>query len=409
MNSLLYKLQLCGYDNKAFLRIVNKTTFGKAVKTARIKRLYAVTIILCFAIVPIFFLPYTVAFANLLLSPVEIAVKKIFLNKASHKLAKFPNLIKIGITGSYGKTTVKNILAQILSVQYKVVASRESFNTPMGFARTVNDDLTDDAQILIMEMGARHVGDIKEMCDLLKPQHGIITGIGECHLETFGSIENVKKTKYELFEALPKDGIALDYTQTFPPAPPHGLLGRHNNKNAALCAEFSRRLGIKECDIKSAVKNLKPIPHRLELIESSNGVRIIDDGYNANPVGAKSALEVLTSFDGKKIVQTPGFAEQGDNAYKSNFEFGRQIAEAADTIIIVGTLNKQALLDGITKGSNYGTQEMKPLESSPRTKQFRNTPEIHFADNLEEAKKLYPHILQSGDTLLIENDLPENY
>jgi UDP-N-acetylmuramoyl-tripeptide--D-alanyl-D-alanine ligase len=359
--------------------------------------------------VPIFFLPYTVAFANLLLSPIEAAIKKKFLNKAADKLAKFPELIKIGITGSYGKTTVKNILAQILSSQYKVIASRESFNTPMGFARTVNDDLTDDAQILIMEMGARHIGDIKVMCGLLKPQHGIITGIGECHLETFGCIENVKKTKYELFEALPKDGIALDYTQTFPPGPPSSLLGRHNGKNIALCAEFARRLGIKENNIKLAVKNLKPIPHRLELRESPNGVRIIDDGYNANPDGAKSALEVLLSFNGKKIVQTPGFAEQGNNAYKSNFEFGRQIAEVADTVIIMGTLNKQALLNGIEKGVTDNMQDITASASSPRPNCPRNVLEIHFADDLEEAKKLYPRILRSGDTLLIENDLPENY
>jgi UDP-N-acetylmuramoyl-tripeptide--D-alanyl-D-alanine ligase len=392
VNKLLYKLQLCGYKNRPFLKIAGKAARGAVKNTARIKRLRAAVILLCILGIglPLLFLPRTVAAANTVMLPVENAIKRKWTKLAVKKLRQpqFAGLVKIGITGSYGKTTVKNILHVMLSSQYKVLSSPDSFNTPLGFAKTVNRHLTGGVQVLIMEMGARHRGDIAEMCRLLRPDHGIITAIGPCHLETFGDIETIKRTKYELFDAIPEGGIKIDAAaETFYETK---LLGRHNQRNIALCAEFARRFGITEDNIKSAVCNLKPVPHRLELIESTNGIKVLDDGYNSNPHGAECALEVLSAFNGRKAVQTPGFAEQGVDAYKLNFKFGVQIAAAADAVIIMGELNKASLYDGLMS-AGYPPEK------------------IYFAAAVEDAKRIYPHILRTGDALLIENDLPENY
>jgi len=393
MKALLYKLQLCGYKNGDFLRMAHKKTSGHVNWTPRAKRVYITAVCLCvlFVGLPLLCLPWTVAVANVILSPMETVIKDKWLRRAKCKLGsgEFLGLIKIGITGSYGKTTTKNILRDILATQYKVVASRGSFNTPMGFARTVNEDLCCGTQVLIMEMGARHRGDITEMCELVQPQYGIITAIGPQHLETLGTLDNIRKTKMEIADFVPNENLVV-YGRL--PEMKFGtkLLGRHNQQNIALCVELARKLGISEENISTAVAGLKPTPHRLELIEGSNGVRVLDDSYNSNPDGAQIALEVLSTFQGSKVVQTCGFVEQGENAYNANFNFGVQIAGVADFVIIMGRPNRQALADGL-KSAGFSAEK------------------TFFADNINTAKTLYPQILRSGDIILIENDLPENY
>jgi UDP-N-acetylmuramoyl-tripeptide--D-alanyl-D-alanine ligase len=441
MRECLYKLQLCGYKNAEFSKTAKKRTVGRVVWTRRAKRTYAAAAALTVLGLglPLLCRWRTVAFANTILSPLERAIQRKWLRRAVKKLncPEFAKLIKIGITGSFGKTGCKNILAAILSAQFRVAASRDSFNTPMGFARTVNEDLTPDTEILIMEMGARHCGDIAEMCRLVKPDYGIITAVGEQHLETFGSLENIRAAKMELCDFVPRENIVTGVTCGAPPlevlhgtpqtpasrgreqgavvntskraptAPPVSpvppvspappaplyqtkLLGRHNQKNIDLCVQMARKIGITEENIVAAVAGLKPTPHRLELIEAQNGVRILDDSYNANPDGAKVALEVLAAFGGTKVVQTCGFAEQGEKAVTLNREFGVQIAAAADFVIITGGLNKAALAEGLTAADF-------PPEKT------------YFVPNTEAAKTIYPRVLHGGDTLLIENDLPENY
>lgn len=398
MQRCLYKLQLCGYDNAEFRKAAKKRTTGRVVWTRRAKRTYAAAAVLTVLGLglPLLCRWRTVAFANMILSPLERAIQRKWLRRAVRKLKRpeFAQLIKIGITGSFGKTGCKNILAAILSAQFRVVASRSSFNTPMGFARTVNEDLTPGTEILIMEMGARHRGDIAEMCRLVRPDYGIITAIGEQHLETFGSLENIRAAKMELCDFVPRENLVIGDTLhcPLPGALPYQtkLLGRHNQKNIDLCVQMARKIGITEKNITAAVAGLKPTPHRLELIEAQNGVKILDDSYNANPDGAKVALEVLAAFDGIKVVQTCGFVEQGEKAVVLNREFGIQIAAVADFVIIAGGLNKTALAEGLSAADF-------PPEKT------------YFVPNTETAKAIYPHILHRGDTLLIENDLPENY
>ena len=190
------------------------------VFTTRVKRL-ALTCILVFAalcagsyfleiyicqlalIIP----SYIVLFSNLLNRPLENAVRRKYINEAKKKIADLPNLTVIGITGSYGKTGTKYILEKLLSEKYNVLMTPASYNTTMGVVKVVREQLTAAHDIFICEMGARSCGEIKEICDIVKPKYGIITSIGPCHLETFGSIENIIKTKFELCDALPDDGI----------------------------------------------------------------------------------------------------------------------------------------------------------------------------------------------------------
>lgn len=405
MHKWLYQLQICNYDNRAMRALHGKATTGQVKFTPRVKRLRAVTILLCVLGLglPCLCLARTVRVANTCLRPWENAINRGFVRRAKRQLAALPHLIKIGITGSYGKTSVKNILAQMLSVKYRVVASPASFNTPLGFARTVNQHLTPDTQVLIMEMGARHPGEIREMCELVKPDHGIITSIGACHLETFGDIVTVAQTKAELFASLPATGLAITDADnpwcrelkhpnlrlvTYP-EPPYQtpLLGQHNQKNIALCATLARELGIDETAINQVVAQLAPTPHRLQKIVAPNGIIILDDSYNANPTSVASALAVLNQATGKKVVQTPGLVEQGTNSAAAHRELCAQIAAVADAVIVVGELNKAYFQDGL--------------------RDFQG--QVFYAADREAAKKIYPHLLTSGDTLLIANDLPEQY
>ena len=191
------------------------------VFTRRVRRLYGFIVLLCLAgsaLLSLISLPpyllyagncYIVMGAAALAQPLENRINGQFFERARKKLESRPDLIKIGITGSYGKTSTKFVLRDILSQKYRVLATPASFNTPMGLSRVINEQLKGEHQIFIAEMGARHVGDIKELCELVHPKYGLLTSVGPQHLETFGSIENIAGTKYELIEALPKDGIAF--------------------------------------------------------------------------------------------------------------------------------------------------------------------------------------------------------
>ena len=359
LNEFLYKMQIAGYQVSVYRQLVAKPTQGAVVWTARIKRLKFVTILLCVCALglPTLCLSRMVSLANWLLTPYEKIVQQYWLSRAKRILRKRKDLIKIGITGSYGKTSVKNILAAMLNTKYKVVASPASFNTPMGFARTVNQNLQADTQILIMEMGARRPGEIKEMCDLLHPDHGIITSVGACHLATFGNIEAVARTKGELFAALPMNGVAVtdgDNPWCVKFKHPHlvlvkvaeqpiyrtELLGAHQQKNIQIAAALARKLGVDDNALRRVVAELKPTAHRLEKIIAPNGIIVLDDSYNANPASAQAALDVLAEYTTRKVVQTPGFVEQGANTAEAHARLCEQIKTVADAVIVVGKLNR---------------------------------------------------------------------
>ena len=350
------------------------------------------------------------------------------------RLEKNPNLIKIGITGSYGKTSTKFLLRDILSVKYNVLATPSSFNTTMGVTRVIREQLMPSHQVFIAEMGARHVGDIKELVDLVHPDIGLLTSVGPQHLDTFGTIERIKNTKYELIDGLPQNGTAIlardgaiceelyhrcPLEKKYMPGDlmtasdmewgPFGtrftltdvetgesarcetrLLGEHSIANLLLCCTAARTLGMTPAEIAMGVARCQPVEHRLELLNGGGGVSIIDDAFNANPVGAKAALRVLKNFPGRRIIITPGMVELGGEEAQFNREFGEQMADSVDVAILVGRRHTQPIVDGLTE------------KGFPQEK-------IHVVSSLEESTKVLHAMMQAGDVVLYENDLPDNY
>ncbi len=379
--------------------------------------------------------PYIVYLAALIVNPIEARVNHKFFVMAQKALEARPDLIKIGITGSFGKTTVKFCLKTILSEKYNVLASESSFNTPMGLSRTINEKLKPEHQVFIAEMGARHKGDIKELCDLVHPKYGVLTAVGAQHLETFKDVKTVAKTKYELIEGLPADGVAFfaadggysdklyercqiqkrragmgeGYLHMYAEKIETGvfgsrftltdgmgesvkcetkLLGSHNISNIALCCAVARELGMSMADIAKGVSNIKPVEHRLQLI--SGRLNVIDDAFNSNPAGAKEALNVLKGFPGKKLVVTPGFVELGDDEDDFHFRLGAQIADACDFCILIGEKRTQKIREGLAQSGFSGDN-------------------VLTAASLEEASAHIPDFVSTGDVVLFENDLPDNY
>ncbi len=380
-------------------------------------------------------LPYILFLAYGLNEPLERALRKRYLKIASTKLDQ-SNVLKIGITGSYGKTSVKEILKTILSQKFRVLATPENYNTPLGIALTVkNLDSTHD--VFIAEMGARSKGDIKELAQMVKPKFGVLTGVNNQHLETFGSIEVTKETKYELFENLSDGGIGffssdnknstelmekflgekysagidgennlvtasdlkidvkgMTFTLNFMDGKSVKcttvLLGRHSVKNICLAAAVAYKMGLTPKEISTGINRLQSVGHRLELLPNNKKVVIIDDSYNSNVDGVDAAMEVLNTFKGRKIVLTPGLVELGKMENVANLEFGKTLAKYADLVIVIGHHNAEMIINGLIEGG-------------------MNRENIKFAKNLNKGNALLNSIIQEGDVVLFENDLPDNY
>lgn len=382
--------------------------------------------------------PITMA-ANWLLLPVEKHINRRYYNEAADMLRSMPDMKIIGVTGSYGKTSTKHYLHRILSEQFDTLMTPGSFNTPMGVIRTVREMMKPYNEVFIVEMGAKQVGDIKEICDLVHPHMGIVTAVGEQHLESFGSIENVQRTKFELVDALPSDGLAVvnndfpmcasrpvsnveciryavtdtdgarfvaedikydaDGTEFTIVDRENGmqlklhtrLVGECNISNLIAAVIIALRLGMDNDKIAYAVEHIEQVEHRLNVKRTAGGITIIDDAYNSNPTGSKMAMDVLRQMtSGKRIVITPGMIELGDRQEELNYRLGTYIATAADIAIIVGRYNRQALTDGIAS-----------VEGS----QCR----VETADTFAEAQLMLGSTARSGDTVLYENDLPDTF
>lgn len=383
-------------------------------------------------------LPITVPIAHGILVPFENLNCLKYIHWTKRKLKKYPNLIKIGITGSYGKTSTKYILNTLLSQNYSVCITPHSFNTPMGITRVVLDYLKPNHDVLIVEMGAKQVGDIKYLCDIVNPQYGVLTSVGSQHLATFETLENIAKTKNELMKSLPKeDGLAIFngnnekcmelyeqcevkkfYTSTTENSGAFAfaknvkissngisfvlvingnevecktkLLGEHNLENILMSAALAYNLGLSLEQIKVGISKLQPINHRLEL-KKENGITILDDAYNSNVEGSLCALNVLDLFKtGDKFVITPGLVELGSKEKEENINFGKNLAKHANYVIVVNKTNKEAIKEGLL------------LEGF-------NEENIFFAQTLIEARIMLKEKTQKGDVVLFENDLPDNY
>lgn len=381
-----------------------------------------------------------VRLANALLVPVEKSINRKYYREAEQALRSMPDLKIIGVTGSYGKTSTKHYLYSILSEQYQTLMTPGNFNTTLGVIRTVREHLKPYHEVFIVEMGAKECGDIKEICDLVHPTTGIVTAVGPQHLESFGSIENVQATKFELVDALPADGLAVvnnDFEKIAdrevrnvacvryavknitPEAAyvaedinysPHGttftalcrtdghrialstrLVGECNISNLLAAVAVARSMGVPDERIRYAVEKIEQVEHRLSIKRIPGSYTIIDDAYNSNPVGSAMALDVLAAMvPGKRILLTPGMVELGTEEYERNFEFGRKAASCCDLAIVVGHYNREAILGGLREGG-------MPEEG------------IRLAETFAEAQAMLAQLAGKGDTVLYENDLPDTF
>lgn len=398
---------------------------------------YNAFILLYSVLTPIFIL-----IANLINAPVEKLVRYIYFVKAKVKLQK-SQVSSIGITGSFGKTSTKFFLASVLNSKYKTLTTPSSFNTPMGISKVLNGEMLDGYKYFTAEMGADHVGDIKELCNLVQPKAGIITAVGIQHLETFGTPENILKTKLELFDAIPesgfgiynydckmlRDGIAEQsykfplYSYSMEPQNfsnvdlyakdiiqdcnglafsacfkdgrilniKTGLLGRHNVLNLLAVILAAWKNGMSDKEIEFGMRSVEAVDHRLKRIDSGNGVLVLDDAFNSNYNGAIEAVNVLNEIGtNKKIVVTPGFVELGDREVEQNRNFGSYMASKIDYAILVGGGKSMSIRDGLLdKGFAFD--------------------HIFQVDSLSDAQNVLAKILTVGDVVLFENDLPDVY
>ncbi len=433
------------------------------VITARVKRLMVTTFILYLIPIILFVvyhneliiysfmvfvfavMTYINAFVLLLANTInKYTVEKLvyfyYHHHAVTKLKHMTNLKVIGITGSYGKTSSKNILADILNIKYVTLPTPRNLNTPYGLMITVNNHLDKFNDVLIAEMGAYRPGEIKQLCNFVKPKYGILTRIGTAHLETFGSEENIQKTKFELIESLPMDGVGVlnrddpkqvsyhlrnqckilwigienkdvDVYATNIHCSNKGtqfdvffrgdakaysfetkLLGNHNVYNILAALALGREFGISIESLQQAVRGVLPVEHRLQLKQLGTFYQI-DDAYNSNPVGAKSAVEVLSMMPGIKVIVTPGMIELGDRAEELNERFGEQIAELskADYVVLIG--EKKTL----------------PIKKGLINKHF-DMEKVIVYNNVVEAYTFIRGISGKQDVYaLFENDLPDTY
>ena len=287
-------------------------------------------------------------------------------------------------------------------------------------------------------MGAYKRGEIKELCDFVHPKYGILTRIGTAHLATFGSQENIQKTKFELIESLPSDGIGIlngddplqvdyklnnkvnikwigidnkdvDVRGTNIKCSNNGtsfdvvikgdkkkykfetrLLGKHNVYNFLSSIALGIEFGISMDDLIKSVSKVRAVPHRLELKKLSNFYQI-DDAYNSNPVGAKNACEVLSMMPGIKVVVTPGMIELGEKEDELNKEFGEEIADVADYVVLVGEKQTLPIMQGLT---DKGFDKDKIL----------------VLNDIRDAYPFIQGLVKKEDVYaLFENDLPDTY
>jgi len=377
--------------------------------------------------------------AGYILTPVEKSINNGYINDAKRIVASMPDLKIIGITGSYGKTSTKHYLYRILSEHYETLMTPGSYNTTMGVVRTVREMLKPYHEVFIVEMGAKQVNDIAEICDIVNPQRGIITSVGPQHLESFKTIENVQATKFELADSLPSYGLIIinndfemianrpvenvpclryavkntegaDYIARDIVYSASGtnftairvadgkelklhtrLVGECNVSNILGAVAMAIAMDVPDDRIIYAVSQIEHVEHRLAMKHLPGGLTIIDDAFNSNPAGAAMALDVLASMkQGGRVLVTPGMIELGERQYELNTDFGEKAATSADIVVVVGHYNRDAIVEGLKRG---GMDDSK----------------IVLAESFADAQARINSHAFPVEIILYENDLPDTF
>ena len=350
-------------------------------------------------------------------------------------MQKYSNQMRIGITGSYGKTSVKNIMYHVLSEQYYCFKTPKSYNNLMGITRSIREQLKPVHQAFICEMGADHIHEITRLAEFVKPRIGVVSAVGPQHLQTFHSIDNILQEKMQLIEHLPKDGLGVinmdnDYIRNYEikntckiirygihqkdadlrayniisdaggttfQVDASGesytfhtiLLGEHNVLNILASLAVGWYMNIPWKAMQQAVERVPFIEHRLEL-NHQYPFTMIDNSYNSNPVSARLALGVLAQMPGRHILITPGFIDLGSVENEENRRFGEVIPQYADEVILVGEQQTRYIYKGLLQ------TEMDQSR-------------IHVVKMTKDALALCRKIAAPSDTVLIENDLPDAF
>lgn len=454
----LYIYQILEYNIWDFLKWVAKHPFARNLQkkhklefTEKIKILLLLTglwmiiaavwlssgnfiLIVLFLIFFQFLSPLFILLTHFTYIPIDFFLKDKILKASVTKIRANPQITVIAITGSFGKTSTKDILYTLLWKKYRVVKTPKSFNTPMGVACTIINDLKKETEIFIAEIGAYRRGEIKKLATLIKPKIGIITAVASQHLEKFGSLENIALAKFELPQSLEKDGIAIlndNFEEIKKLAPTvfakvifYGssgnpfyatnikigiegtsftihtpkektkikipLIGEHHVQNFLAAAAAAMHLGLTLVEIRERANLLLPTPHRLE-IKKEGSLTIIDNTYNTNPKAAEASLKLLKEYSAaQRIIITPGLVELGKEAPKENMALAKMAAKVVDEFIIVGENAQKDLLKGLT--------DLR----FPKSK-------IHLVDSTQSGINLLARITKPNAVVLLENDLPDQY
>ncbi len=384
-----------------------------------------------FLLISPYILPYLIILPVFLVNFVlQKPVEYYITNKAQKKLDKH-SALKIAIAGSFGKTTMREIIKTVLSEGKKVSAPLENYNTPLGISRFVKS-LKGNEDVLIFELGEYYSGDIKKLCNLINPDIGIITGINEAHFERFKKIEKTVKTIFEIadyfkekgvyineeskiakensrkfdilysrkgvnkisitnqktgldgtFFTLSKDNINLEVKTA--------LLGLHQIGPITVAIDIALMLGISLDQISKGVKNTRPFKHRLELKSNKDGIFVIDDTYNGNPDGARVAIEFLSSVKNhRRFYVTPGLLEMGEKKEEVHLEIGKKLASAKIEKVI---LIKNSVTPYIEEG----------------LKRERYDGEIVWFNDVLSVFSALDYLTLDGDVVLFQNDWPDYY
>ncbi|MEK7450949.1 MAG: UDP-N-acetylmuramoyl-tripeptide--D-alanyl-D-alanine ligase [Patescibacteria group bacterium] len=346
-------------------------------------------------------LPFIVSlFVGLLALPSWI-VKREVIKKATQKITNLKKLIRIGITGSYGKGSTKEYLAAILSQKFKVLKTFETVNTPIGIAKTINSGLTNDTQVFVAEMGAYKKGEIRQLCDIVQPKIGILTSVIEQHASLFGGLAKTKSAKYELIESLPKDGLALfnannvNTLELYKKAKTRkilyfadygnqekinadivannikmgkfdigfdvsvngkkkinfsvkvNLLGGYNAENILPAIFLGLELGMDKNEIQKGLSEIVPIKKTMQPFLSTNKTVIVDDTFNSNPQAVLAALSYMKIYKGKKILVLSPIIELGKNARQIHYGLAKEIGKICDILFLTNMNFYEEMKKGI--------------------------------------------------------------
>lgn len=393
--------------------------------TGRLRRLATTTglvLFVCFLLagfisqpllvaIPLFGLPALVDLSLMLLSPLERRLGRQWVDRAAGKLGAVGADV-VAITGSYGKTTTKGYVTSLLSGTRRVVASPASFNNRMGLARAINENLVPGTQVFVAEMGTYGRGEIAELCEWIAPRVAAIVSIGPVHLERFRSLDNIVTAKSEILDRADVGVICIDNPLLATLAEersrsmeilrvsgdggvsidgvrvtdvPEGVFGA----NLAVALGICVALGVDVATVLPKVDDLTSVDHRQTVVIAGNGYQIVDDTFNSNPDGARSALNLLMTIggSGKTAVATPGMVELGREQGEENRKFAAEAASLVDHLVVVGRTNRRALVQGSHNG--------------------RAT--VTVVDSRDEAVAWARANLGEGDAILYENDLPDHY